>query len=243
MLDWSKQTQDPNNAEARALVLRELLARRRIHPDRDLIDYVYERLAGKRVLDIGVVGHTSERTAREDWRHARIARAATYCLGLDILRDEVERLRAAGYNVRIADATSDEDLGERFDAVFIGDVVEHVENPARLLRFAARHLSPGGFILASTPNPFSRKFLRQFKRDGTMVNNLDHVGWITPSMALELGRRAGVELRAYHLAKRMPANPLVGALRKLTQGFTPAEFRFPDYLYEYGLPQGPQAAR
>jgi hypothetical protein len=34
-----------------------------------------------------------------------------------------------------------------------------------------------------------------------MVTNLDHVAWISPTMALELGRRAGVRLEAYHLAK------------------------------------------
>ncbi|MBK9021778.1 MAG: hypothetical protein IPL72_18060 [Sulfuritalea sp.] len=36
------------------------------------------------------------------------------------------------------DATSDIDLGERFDMVF-ADVVEHVDNVVRLLQFAARH--------------------------------------------------------------------------------------------------------
>lgn len=235
MFDWTTETRDPNNIAVRARVLRELVARRHIYTDRDLMDYVLGRLAGKRVLDIGIVAHTMDYVARDNWRHGHIVKRASYCLGIDILRGEVEKLKADGYNVRIADATSDEDLGERFEAVFIGDVVEHVENPARLLRFAARHLAPEGFILASTPNPFSRKFFRQFKRDGTMVNNLDHVGWITPSMALELGRRAGVELRAYHLAKRMPSSPVVRMLRKLTRGLSPAEFPFPDYLYEYAL--------
>ena len=235
MLDWTKQTNDPNNREARERVRQALLARRHIYTDRDLVDYVLERVAGKRVLDIGIVSHTLDYVAEEGWRHGRIVKRAAYCLGLDILREEIAKLKADGYNVRVADATSDEDLGERFDVVFIGDVIEHVDNPCRLLKFAARHLSPGGVILATTPNPFSRKFFRQFKRDGTMVNNLDHVAWITPSMALELGRRAGLELRAYHLAKRMPSNPLLRVFRKLTRGFAPPEYPFPDYLYEYAV--------
>ncbi len=236
MFDWTKRTQDPNNVEARAWVLHELLARRRIYTDRELIDHALSRMQGKRVLDIGVVSHTMDYVTREGWRHARIAQCASYCLGLDILREEIEALKRAGYNVRVADATSEEDLGERFDIAFIGDVVEHVDDPVRLLHFAARHLAPDGVILVTTPNPFSRKFFRQFKRDGAMVNNLDHVCWITPSMALELGRRAGLELRAYHLAKRMPRNPFVRAMRRLTRGFAPPEFPFPDYLYEFARP-------
>jgi len=143
MLDWTKQTNDPNNREARERVRQALLARRHIYTDRDLVDYVLERVAGKRVLDIGIVSHTLDYVAEEGWRHGRIVKRAAYCLGLDILREEIAKLKADGYNVRVADATSDEDLGERFDVVFIGDVIEHVDNPCRLLKFAARHLSPG----------------------------------------------------------------------------------------------------
>jgi len=162
-----------------------------------------------------------------------VAERAAYCLGVDILAAEVERLRPDGYSVRFTDATSDDDLGERFDVVFIGDVIEHVDNPVRLLAFGRRHLLPKGVMLAAMPNPFSRKFFRRFSREGTMVTNLDHVAWITPSMALELGRRAGLELRCYHLAKRLPANLLARAARELGRMFTPVEMPYPDYLYEF----------
>jgi 2-polyprenyl-3-methyl-5-hydroxy-6-metoxy-1,4-benzoquinol methylase len=232
-LDWTRLTRDPNDGTARRAVLRELLSRREIHDDRDLIDVVLERIAGKRVLDVGVVSHTMDYVSREGWRHALLAQRASYCLGIDILAAEVERLRADGYNVRVADATSDEDLGERFDVVFIGDVIEHVDNPVRLLAFGRRHLAPQGVLLAATPNPFSRKFFRRFAREGTMVTNLDHVAWITPSMALELGRRAGLELRRYCLAKRLPPNPVVRMARRAGRLFRPAEMAYPDYLYEF----------
>jgi len=233
MLDWTRLSKDPNDAAVRRRVLLELRARRELHTDCNLVDLVLQRVEGRRVLDIGVVAHTMRYVERKDWRHALVARRAAYCLGIDILADEIERLRAAGYNVRIADATSDEDLNERFEVVFVGDVIEHVDNPVRLLAFARRHLLPEGVVLAATPNPFSRKFFRQFARDGTMVTNLDHVAWITPSMALELGRRAGLELRRYHLAKRLPANLLARAARKLGRMFTPVEMPYPDYLYEF----------
>ena len=236
MLDWTQRTKDPNHGETRRWILRELIARRRIHTDCDLTDVVIERLRGRRVLDIGVVSHTMDYVTREGWRHAILARHTAYCLGIDILAEEIERLRQSGYNVRVADATSDADLGERFETVFIGDVMEHVDDPVRLLAFARRHLEPGGVVLALTPNPFSRKFYRRLRREDAMVVNLDHVAWITPSMALEIGRRAGLELRRYHLAKRLPANPLARAVRRAGRLFRPAEFAYPDFLYEFVVP-------
>lgn len=235
-MDWTKLTDDPNNSTARQNVLQALVARRSIHTDVDLIDYLVQRIAGKRVLDIGVVSHTMDYVSKNNWRHAIVARHAKHCLGLDILEEPVRKLSELGYNVRVADATSDVDLGERFDIVFIGDVVEHVDNPVSLLKFAGRHLDVGGSILVATPNPFSRKFYRRFRREGTSVVNLDHVAWITPSMALEIGRRAGLELTNYHLVKKDPPHPVTRTFRRIARRFAPIEFSFPDFLYEFRLP-------
>ena len=189
-------------------------------------------MQGKRVLDIGVVSHSARYFDLPDWRHGRIHRAAGYCVGIDILEPLVAELNQRGFNVRCVDATSEADLGERFDVVFIGDVVEHVDNAVLLLKFAARHLAPGGRLFVTTPNPFSRKFFRQFKRDGVMVVNLDHVAWITPTLAMELARRAGIALTAYHLVKRF--TPLALAVKRLVGWrLEPPEFSFPDYLYEF----------
>jgi len=235
-MDWTKLTDDPNNSEARSKALQVLVQRRAIHTDVDLMDYLVQRIGAKRVLDIGVVSHTMDYVTRKGWRHAIVAQHAGYCLGLDILEEPVRKLSELGYNVRVADATSDADLGEFFDIVFIGDVVEHVDNPVNLLKFAGRHLAVGGSILVATPNPFSRKFYRRFRREGTSVVNLDHVAWITPSMAMEIGRRAGLELAHYHLVKKDPAQPVTRMFRRLARRFAPIEFSFPDFLYEFRLP-------
>jgi 2-polyprenyl-3-methyl-5-hydroxy-6-metoxy-1,4-benzoquinol methylase len=184
------------------------------------------------VLDIGVVSHSARYFDLPDWRHGRIHKAASYCVGIDILEPLVAELNGRGFNVRCVDATSDADMGERFDVIFIGDVVEHVDNAVLLLKFAARHLAPGGRLYVTTPNPFSRKFFRQFKREGVMVVNLDHIAWITPTLAMELARRAGIALAAYHLVKRFSPSALL--LKRLVGWrLEPVEFSFPDYLYEF----------
>lgn len=235
--DWTRISDDPNNRKAKAEVLALLPALRRVHTDIDLTGFVERAVAGKRVLDIGVVSHSARYFDEPGWRHGRIQRAAEYCLGLDILEPLVEELNRRGFNVRCVDATSDFDLDERFDTVFIGDVMEHVDNPSALLRFAKRHLARDGRILAATPNPFSRKFVRQFFRDGLMVVNLDHMAWFTPTMALEISRRVGLRFSAYHLIK--PIGGVGGALKKLAWrlGISPVEYSFPDYLFEFSLPE------
>lgn len=232
MPDWTTFSDDPNKREAKAAVRAWLPTARRIHDDVDLLGFIDQLVRGRRVLDIGVVSHSASYFDRADWRHGRIAAAASYCLGLDILAPLVDELNGRGFNVRCVDATSDADLGERFDVAFIGDVVEHVNNPVGLLAFAGRHLTPDGRLYATTPNPFSRKFYRQFRRDkGALVVNLDHVSWITPTQAMELARRAGLSLKAYHLVKRF--SPLSRRIKSLTWCFEPPEYSFPDYVYEF----------
>lgn len=235
ILDWTRLSDDPNNSEAKRLVKRRLLAVRQIHMNMDLTQYVLDAAKGKRVLDIGVAAHAARYIDDPDWRHGKIHAVATRCLGVDILESLVRDLQTKGYDVRCVDATSEADLGERFDVVFIGDVIEHVDNPAALLRFATRHLAPGGRLLVATPNPFSRKFYRRFRRDGVVMINLDHVAWFSQTMALELGRRAGVALHAYHLVK--PIAPWKQPLKRLAWRYRAPEYTFPDFLFEYRVPQ------
>jgi 2-polyprenyl-3-methyl-5-hydroxy-6-metoxy-1,4-benzoquinol methylase len=230
--DWTSYSDDPNNERARADVLPWLLSRRQVHLDQDLLDYVCDRVRGKSVLDIGVVSHSALYFDDPGWRHGRVREAAAQCVGIDILEPLVQELNQRGYDVRVVDATSDADLGERFEIVFIGDTVEHVDNPVALLRFAGRHLTPNGRILVTTPNAFSRKFMRRFRKHGTPIVNLDHCGWFTPTIALELGRRAGVDFLGYHLAKRY--TPFAQLRHRILWTFTPLEYSFPDYIFEYG---------
>lgn len=231
--DWTSISDDPNNSDAKRETREYLRAARRVHADIDLIDFVIDHVRGKRVLDIGIVSHSSDYFDRSDWRHKKIAESASYCLGIDIIDSLINELAAKGYNVQCVDATSDIFLGELFDVVFIGDVIEHVVNTTGLLSFAKRHINSTGKIFISTPNPFSRKFYKRFMKEGLVVTNLDHIGWITPTNMMELCRRTGTTLAAYHLIKK--CSPLSAMIKKIAWQRSPIEFSFPDYLYEVRL--------
>jgi len=232
MPDWTEYSDDPNDVRAKAAVSAWLPTVRKIHCNTDLLGFILPRLTGKTVLDIGIVEHSANYIDRPYWRHGQISEVAAHCLGIDILEPLLDNLRQRGFNVRCVDATSEIDLGERFEAIFIGDVIEHVSNPTALLAFAARHLATGGQLFVTTPNPFSRKFFRQFHREqGNLVGNLDHIAWITPTQAMELARRSGLNLAAYHLVKEF--SPLTRKLKALAWRFHAPEYSFPDYIYEF----------
>jgi 2-polyprenyl-3-methyl-5-hydroxy-6-metoxy-1,4-benzoquinol methylase len=190
---WRQISSDPNCAEVRCF-LKRYISNAYAGTMRDALSFTSTFVAGHDVLDIGVVAHTFERTESPEWKHAVIIRSAKSVVGIDILEEPVNLLREQGYDIRLVDATGDEDLGQRFSRIVIGDVIEHVENPVALLKFAKRHLQPDGKILCSTPNPMFIANIYSGIKTGWYIPNADHTSWISPTMALEIAHRAGVSL-------------------------------------------------
>jgi len=197
MIDWTKLTRDPVDAAVRRTMKAWLLERRRNLPRNDYDSFLVDSVKGKAVLDIGICEHTLERINSPKWKHRLIKDNAARCVGVDIIEDLVQALVAKGFDVVCQDATSDAYLGETFDVVHIGDVIEHVPDPTRLLAFAARHLAPGGKILVRTPNPHNFDYQRHAHLDGISVENMEHISYIVPFHALELARRTGLQFSGY----------------------------------------------
>lgn len=196
MIDWTKLTKNPIDEKVSQLINKELREKREVLCT-TYRDYLYDQIRGKRVLDIGVVEHSIEHMQKEQWLHKSIVKHSEYCVGVDIVSDLVDVLNEQGYNVKNVDATSKEYLGEKFDVVIIGDVIEHVENPVDLMRFAKRHCAEGGKIIVSTPNPFYYQIVFDVIKKSTFVANFEHTTWVTPSMAMEIARRAELDFSGY----------------------------------------------
>jgi SAM-dependent methyltransferase len=130
-------------------------------------DFIEPYVEGKKVLDVGpaeLVG-TVHRFKEERWLHKRIASVTTKVVGLEINTEQMRALRDMGYDIRLGDAESF-DLGETFDVVVAGELIEHLSNPGKFIECARRHLGPNGVLLLTTPNRFGAlAFLKVLRRN------------------------------------------------------------------------------
>lgn len=242
MLDWRSFTGDPNNRDAirrmdeflRSITRVEEVSRR---------EMVVEFGRGLDVLDIGAAGHVAQEQLG-GWEHGLIKKAANRAVAVDINKANCDHYNAMGFDFRHADATSDVDLGERFDRIFIGDVIEHVNDPVLLMQFAKRHLKPDGRILITTPNPFAPRFRQHRRQRGTryVMANLEHTRWLSISTMHELVWRAGLEMTAlrWPLLKKPKkgfSRDAAIAARKCLLAVASLEDVFVEYAFELALPR------
>jgi 2-polyprenyl-3-methyl-5-hydroxy-6-metoxy-1,4-benzoquinol methylase len=102
--------------------------------------------AGESVLDVG---------CGEGTFTAELTAAGVHGVGIDVAEEPLRRARAAyrGVDVRLVDARGLWPFVDAsFDAVWAGEVIEHVADTAGWLSEVRRVLRPGGRLLVSTPN-------------------------------------------------------------------------------------------
>lgn len=193
---WSELASDPNDPATVAHRAGVLAAAWR-DPIADRVGFLEQRAAGRNVLDIGCVAHDASRLDGPDWLHGRIARSADRCVGVDILEDGVEAVRAAGYDAVVHDLTTGlGPLASRgpFDVIVAGELIEHVPNLDMLFAVAAEGLAADGQLVITTPNPFAPARVRAGQL-GIAWENVDHITYAFPSGIAELADRHGLVLR------------------------------------------------
>ncbi len=144
------------------------------------------------VLDLGCVCHDLDQTA-VPWLHRFLVDRSRRVVGVDILPQAVERMRKDGYEALCANVET-MDLGETFNVIVAGDILEHLDNPGAFLDRAKRHLASDGVLLLTTPNPITYvRFLRVFLK-GQAGANKEHTCWFTAKVLRQLARRHGWEV-------------------------------------------------
>jgi len=187
-------------------------------PDWELTDSKFGRILqlceGKAVLDCGCVGSRLEDpSGMSATSHYHLAKTASRCVGVDILGDEVERRRAAGYDVRIANVETMQ-LGETFEVVVAADLIEHLSNPGAFLERVREHLQPGGLLCLVTPNPFSANLALKSLAGIQSQVNPEHTCWYDPVTLRQLLERHHFELEEWYWQDyRM--HPLAALLTRL----------------------------
>lgn len=133
---------------------------------------------GRRVLDLGCrYGALTEYFAE-----------GNEVTGVDIDREALEHAEAR-LGIQALWADLDDPLAfmdATFDVVVIGELLEHIREPQRLLDQAHRVLRPGGTLVGSTPNGFRLKNRLRFLAGGHPEDNPTHLHLFSPADIREL---------------------------------------------------------
>jgi hypothetical protein len=149
----------------------------------------------RKVLDLGCIDHSAETALAlgDAWLHSRLREVAGELVGVDLLVDDAAVLNKRGYDIRIADVEH-LDLGERFDLVVAGDLIEHLSNPGLFLSSVAAHLDRESAVVLTTPNPFNVEQFAQALFRNQIMANTEHTMWLDPRVMHERGARSPFDI-------------------------------------------------
>jgi SAM-dependent methyltransferase len=83
--------------------------------------------------------------------------------------------------------------GSAFDAVILGEVLEHLADAGNVLADIARVLVPGGLFLGSVPNAYRLRNRLMFAMGRPFDPDPTHVHWFAPAQLRRLLERTGFE--------------------------------------------------
>ena len=167
-------------------------------------------LFGKRILDVGCGGGILSES---------MARQGAQVLGLDMGKEplQVARLHAleSGVEVTYRQGTVEalaEELPGHFDVVTCMEMLEHVPDPASVVRACARLAKPGGQLFFSTINRNAKSWLLMILGAEQLLRLVpkgthDHAKFIQPAELSRYAEQGGLLLQ--HMSG-VRYNPLLG---------------------------------
>lgn len=167
-------------------------------------------LFGKQILDVGCGGGILSES---------MARQGAHVLGLDMGKEplQVARLHAleSGVEVNYRQGTVEalaEELPGRFDVVTCMEMLEHVPDPASVVRACAKLAKPGGQIFFSTINRNAKSWLLMILGAEQLLRLVpkgthDHAKFIQPAELSRYAEQGGLLLQ--HMSG-VRYNPLLG---------------------------------
>ncbi|MGK2877035.1 MAG: class I SAM-dependent methyltransferase [Solirubrobacterales bacterium] len=166
---------------------------------RVVYDWIARRVNGRRVIDMA---------CGEGYGTAVLAQTATSVIGVDANPEAFEHAKAKYGNERIEivrDLIETYRPTEQVDAVTFLQTIEHVQDPAGVLRHFASLLTPGGKAYVSTPN-----LLTLAPEGAEKSENPWHVKEYEPAEFRELCQEVFTDVTIYGVfhAKKLRAHEL-----------------------------------
>ncbi|MBV8502517.1 MAG: bifunctional 2-polyprenyl-6-hydroxyphenol methylase/3-demethylubiquinol 3-O-methyltransferase UbiG [Paucibacter sp.] len=172
------------------------------------------QLAGKKVLDVGCGGGILTDS---------MARKGANALGIDLSIKplkvaQLHAMEAGTENVDYREVAVEALAAEApasFDVVTCMEMLEHVPDPASVVRALGQLVRPGGWVFLSTLNRNVKSFMLAIVGAEYLLKMLpagthEYARFIKPSELAQMCREAGLEL---HSAKGLSYNPLTQAYK------------------------------
>jgi len=147
----------------------------------DVHKKLIQTIAGKKVLDIGALGHRVECLNDDCFIWKKFDVCDYYCI--DINKDQI----AAANNTYLKGQVSygdaeDFDLGTKFDVIIATELIEHISNIKGFLECCEKHLKKEGALIITTPNgsALNRIGGRLHTAFGNDYVNPQHKMWFCP---------------------------------------------------------------
>ena len=164
------------------------------------MDILRELSENKKVVHFGCVDHNVsviERKIKSNkWLHKILCDSAERCYGVDINEEGIRYLRDnLGYkDVEAVDILCSESVvinKDKWDYLFIPEVLEHVNNPVEFLeKIRGKFSSNVDKVVITVPNAFSTGNFRNARRGFERINS-DHRYWFTPYTMCRIAVESG----------------------------------------------------
>jgi len=164
------------------------------------MEVIYPYIKNKEVLDIGCYaelrGLIHNVKNEKSWIHGFLSKHSKHTVGIDIVPDKIDVIKKAGYDVYCMSAETFS-FKKKFDVIFAGDVIEHLDNPGLMLKQCRKHLKDDGLLIITTYNVFSIDYkianiVRFFNNDLEVHPN--HTCFYSPTTIKNLLFRNGFKI-------------------------------------------------
>lgn len=184
-------------------------------------DLIKRLIYNKKIIHLGCCDHIpliDKKLANDNWIHKKIENNSYQCLGIDINHEAIEFVRKKGFNnIIYGDITNDkiidEIVEEKWDFMFMGEILEHIDNPVEFLKKIRKNYQDYiEKIIITVPNAFAINNYKFANRNIESINS-DHRYWFTPYTLAKIGTVAGYQIDSFYFTDDI--NERISLIKKL----------------------------
>ncbi|MDF1689079.1 MAG: hypothetical protein P1U35_05685 [Cycloclasticus sp.] len=188
----------------------------------DRVQLIKKILSGKAVIHVGCADHLpliEQKMESSSWLHAEMGKVVSNLIGLDNNQDAIDFIKAKGVeNVYFTDIIKNDVLQEiknnKWDYLFLGEIVEHVNDPVLFLKaIKSKYEKRVEFIIITVPNAFRLANFKYALSSKELINS-DHRYWFTPYTIAKVLTQSGMVVSDYYLIDAFSSPGVIQSLRR-----------------------------